>query len=611
VNRTVALVLVAAIGLVLGLALLSAQPGFAKWIWALAILPVFATLCWEIASHLRQGNVGLDLIAALAMAGALVLGETLAGNIVALMYAGGKMLESYAHVRARREMTALLMRVPKTAVRYRNGTVEEVPLDRLAVGDRVLVQAGEAVPADGTVAEGRVLLDQSTLTGEAMPVRRIAGEDVFSGSINVEHAFDLLVTRPPAESAYAAIVRLVTAAQEAKAPMVRLADRYGIAFFVVTLLTAALAWGASGDSARALAVLVVATPCPLILAVPAAIMSGVSRSASRGVLVKGGGALETLAAVETIVIDKTGTLTEGHATLTGIETCDAFSPNDVLRAAATLELASHHVVATSLIAAAEQRGLPLGRPFDVKETAGAGIEGTVEGRRVVVGAIEFVVGRLIDPRKHRTPSVSPGKFAVSVALNGVLAGHLILADQIRSDVRAAMRRFRAAGIKRIVLASGDRDDITEAAGRALGLEEMHGSLTPQAKVDLVVRERKGARVMMVGDGVNDAPALAAADIGVALGVQGAAASSEVADAVLMVDRVDRLADAVEIAQRSRRIARQSALVGIGLSLVAMLAASLGYLPAVQGALLQEVIDVVVVLNALRALGGPNVSEASV
>jgi heavy metal translocating P-type ATPase len=599
------LVLVAAGGLALGLGALSLdRPAAATWVWGIAILPILIALLIEIATSIRRGSVGLDLIAALAMMGALALGESLAGLVVALMYSGGQFLEHFAEQRARREMTALLSRVPKAALRHSQGRLEEIPLDAIAPDDRILVRTGEAVPADGTVAAGSAVLDQAALTGESVPVDRRAGESVFSGSINLGAAFDLLVVRRPADSAYASIVRLVEAAQQVKAPMVRLADRYSLWFLAVTVALTGATWLLSGDAVRALAVLVVATPCPLILAVPVAIISGVSRIAKHGVLAKGGGALEALSHVHTIVIDKTGTLTEGRARLVAVDPVGALPPEEMLRLAATLDLASKHVVAAALVAAAESRGIKLGKPSDIQETPGIGIEGTVDGHRVIVGAADYVNRRIGSPTAAaRNGARRDGAFAVTVAVDGVTVGDLILADEMRADVPRTLQRLRSAGVARIVLASGDHIDIARAVGAQLDIDEIHGDLSPQDKVAMVLRERQRGPVMMVGDGVNDAPALAAADVGVALGVRGAAAAAETADVVLLVDRIDRLADAIEIARRSRFIAIESAAAGIGLSIVAMLVAAMGYLPPIQGALLQEVIDVAVVLNALRALGG--------
>jgi heavy metal translocating P-type ATPase len=501
-------------------------------------------------------------------------------------------------------MTALLERAPKTAMRRTADGLTEVPIGAIAVGDRLLVRRGEVVPADGTVAAGTAVLDQSALTGEAIPVRRGPGEAVMSGVANEGEAFDLAVARPPAESTYAGILRLVEAAERAKAPMVRLADRFAIVFLAVTVTIAGSAWIATGDPERWLAVLVVATPCPLILAVPVAIIAGVSRAASRGVLVKGGGALEVLARVKAMVIDKTGTLTEGRASLADIQTFGDIAADEVLRLAASLDQASNHVVAKALTATATGRGLVLTAPTDVHETPGVGVHGWVEGREVAVGSPAYVHERSRPAGgAPALPGGNDGEIAVAVAVDGRMAGVILLADAIRADVPAALRRFRTLGVKRIVLASGDRADVTAAVAARLDIDTVRAEMTPEAKVLAVAALRDDGPAMMVGDGVNDAPALAAADIGVAMGAHGTVASAQAADAVLLVDRLDRLAEAMAIAQRSRRIALESVVAGIVLSLAAMAAAAFGYLPPVEGALLQEAIDVAVILNALRALRG--------
>ena len=576
---------------------------YAHWIWAAAGLPALIYLCIEIVRNLRLGNPGLDIVAALAMTLALSIGEMLAGAVIALMYSGGQLLENYARRRALREMTALLERAPKTAARHTGPTVEEISVADVAPGDLLLVRSGVAVPVDGVVAAGFALLDQSMLTGESLPVHRRMGDDVPGGSINLGAPFDLSAKRRASESAYAAIVRLVKAAQEAKAPMVRLADRYGLWFLAITALMTGLTWLISGEPRQALAVLVVATPCPLILAIPVALISGISHCARHGVLVKDGGALETLARIQRVVLDKTGTLTQGRARLVTIVSRDGFSKGDVLRYAATLDLASSHVVAAALVAAALERGIELGRPAHVKESPGIGIEGVVDGRQVAVGGESYIAVRLRDNALARRDGGPADQFPVAVAIDGHLAGYLILADEIRNDVADSIQRFRAAGISHIILASGDRPDVAEAVGARLAIDRSYGALTPQAKVEIVQQEREHGCVMMVGDGVNDAPALAAADLGVALGARGATASSQAADVVLLIDRVGALADAIEIARRAKRIALQSANAGMALSLLAMIVAGFGYLSPVQGSVLQEFIDIGVVLNALRALGG--------
>jgi len=580
------------------------------WVWDAATLPVLAVLLIQIVTSLLRGQVGLDIVAALSMTGALVFGEHLAAVVVALMYAGGQWLEGYADRRARREMTKLLSNVPRTAMRHRGAALEKVALAELQPGDRIMVRHGEVVAVDGTVAAGIAVLDQSALTGEALPVQQHAGEAVLSGSANAGDAFDLVATHRAAESTYAGIVRLVEAAQQSKAPMSRLADRFAMAFLAVTVVMAGGAWLWTGDPIRALAVLVIATPCPLILAVPVAIISGVSRAAKLGILVKGGQALEGLARVHTLVIDKTGTLTYGTARLVAAEAAPGFTTDGILGLAASLDQASNHVIAQALVAAARAKGLVLTAPEAVSETAGEGVEGMVGGQRVAVGGLGFVMARSPKPGPgfdgglgSRQAPVPPGAVQVAVAVEGKLAGLLVFSDELRAGTADLLRGLRAAGIRRIVLATGDREAVARAVVVGLPVDEVRAGLTPGEKTGVVQAEHLRDAVMMVGDGVNDAPALAAADIGVAMGARGAAASAEAADVVLLVDRLDRVLSAVQIARRSRTIALQSVYVGIGLSFVGMVVAALGYLTPVRGALVQEVIDVAVILNALRALSG--------
>ena len=602
-HAAVALVAVALTGLAAGgLTALAGAEDAAEAIWFVTTAPVLLALYHEVVTSLRRGDVGLDIVAALSMSAALAFGEPLAGNVVALMYSGGQLLERYAEGKARREMTALLGRVGRTAMRYGSGELAEVPINTLVPGDRLLIRRGEVVPVDGTALSGPALLDQSALTGEPLPVEMRPGDEVLSGSTSVGPAFDLRTERPAAESTYAGIVRLVEAAQRSRAPIVRLADRYAMAFLVLTLLVAGTAWALAGDPLRALAVLVVATPCPLILAVPIAIISGMSRAAKIGVLVKNGGALEALARIRIAILDKTGTLTHGRAELMEVRPVDGVDPDEVLRLAASLDQASAHVIAAALVAAARQRSIPLSNPSRVKETPGTAIEGMVGDTAVMVGGSDFVQQRSRSADATALIADLPGHVArVAVAIDGTLAGFLIFADRVRDDAPEVIARLRAAGVTRIVLASGDRGEAAAAVGWELGVDHVLGDLTPEAKVAAVAAERGRGGVMMVGDGVNDAPALAAADVGIAMGARGAAASSEAADIVLLVDELDRLSSAMSIARRTKTIALQSVFVGLGLSLAGMTAAAFGYLPPVQGALLQEVIDVAVIVNALRAL----------
>jgi len=592
-----------AAGLLIGIA--AQFSGWGHWsnlIWAIATLPVLTVLLTEIIVSLRRGDVGLDIIAALSMLAALIFAEYLAAVIVALMYAGGQYLESFAERRASHEMTALLARVPRTAVRHLNGKLEEIDLNAIEPGDRLLIRQGDVVPVDGTVVEGLAVLDQSALTGEFMPVQQRANDAVLSGSTNVGAAFDMLASRRAAESTYAGIVRLVEAAQRLRAPMSRLADQYAMVFLVATIALAGAAWLWSGDPIRAVAVLVVATPCPLILAVPVAIVSGLSRAAKQGILIKGGKALETLAQVRALVIDKTGTLTHGRAKIVSSSVTSEIQPDELLRLAASLDQASKHIIAQTIVDEARARGLDLVAPDDVTETAGEGIEGNVSGQRVIVGGVRFVTRRVAKPNLTALGlQKASGAVAVAVAVDGRLAGMLILADELRAGTEALLRNLRNLGIERIVLATGDRRDVAEVVAKGLPIDVVRSELTPDQKTLVVISERKNGPVMMIGDGVNDAPALAAADIGLAMGAKGAAASAEAADVVLLVDQLDRVLPAIKIARRSRFIALESVYAGIGLSAAGMIAAALGFITPVQGALFQEVIDVAVILNALRAL----------
>ena len=592
-------------GLALGLAAhFSGWEHLAGPIWVAATVPVLIVLLIEILVSLRRGDVGLDIVAALSMLAALVFAEYLAAVVVAVMYSGGQYLESFAERRASREMTALLARVPRSTLRQRNGRLEEVALEAVEPGDRLVIRKGDVVPVDGAVVDGVAVLDQSALTGESMPVQQKVGDPVLSGSTNAGEAFHLAATRRAAESTYAGIVRLVAAAQRSRAPMSRLADRYAMVFLAATVALAGAAWAWTGDPIRAVAVLVVATPCPLILAVPVAIVSGLSRAAKQGILIKGGQALETLARVRSLVIDKTGTLTHGRARVVSIDVASGQSADELLRIAASLDQASKHMIAQAIVEEAQKRGLKLAVPGDVVETAGEGLEGRVEGHHVVVGGYRFVSERVLGVGLSLWRADRPaGAAAVAVGIDGKFAGVLILADELREGTRALLQSLRELGVERIVLATGDRQDVAELVARGLSIDALRSELTPDQKTLVVLSERKHGPVMMIGDGVNDAPALAAADLGVAMGAKGAAASAEAADVVLLVDQLDRILPAMGIARRSRFIALQSVYAGIGLSVAGMIAAALGFISPVQGAVMQELIDIAVILNALRSLRG--------
>ena len=601
------LVILPALGLLLGFAARIAGNG--QWsgtIWAAATLPVLGALLIEIVASLRRGDIGLDVVAALSMTGALVFGEHLAAVVVALMYAGGQYLENFAERRANREMTALLARLPRTAIRYRDGRLEEVSLDVVEPEDRLLVRQGDVVPVDGLVAEGMAVLDQSALTGESVPVQKKAGEPVMSGVTNVGDAFDVSATHRAAESTYAGIVRLIEAAQASKAPMARLADRFAMAFLALTVVLAGGAWLWSGDPIRALAVLVVATPCPLILAVPVAIVSGVSRAAKAGVLVKGGRALEALARVRVLVIDKTGTLTHGQARVVEIRLVAGLSSDKLLQLAASLDQASKHVIARALVLEAQASGLDLLLPTEVEEVPGEGLEGIVDGQHIVVGGTRFVA--------QRVPSAceSCGQRSIS---RGIGCGS-------RGRQRSARRAPDPGGQVAVGSGSGDRQpssvgDCPDRPG--LGRPPRrggsgHGRIAPRrgpcrphagpedrhraGREGLRARHDDRRRRQRCPGPCGRRPWSRHGCQG-SCGIRRSGRRGSSGRSVGQNPRCGSGRALVQAHRAPKRLCRDRPF-GCG-----MIVAALGYLTPVQGALIQEAIDVAVILNALRALRGPN------
>jgi heavy metal translocating P-type ATPase len=586
-----------------GLLYLVSGSGSADVAWGLTTALGIAPAAYWVIDSLRHRRLGVDVIALLALVGALLVGEHFAGAVIATMLATGRALERWAAERAEGELRQLMARAPRSARRYDDDRLSTVALDQVRPGDRLLVGPGEVVPVDGMLLSTSAVLDESALTGEPLPVEHAQGEVVRSGIVNAGGPLDLRATTDAQASTYAEIVRLVASAQATRSPFVRLADRYAAWFLLLTLAIAGTAWAVSGDAARAVAVLVVATPCPLILAAPVAIVSGLSRTAKRGVVVKGGAALEQLAGCRTLLIDKTGTLTVGKPTVTEVVASGTWSPDEVLRLAAGADQVSPHVLAAAVVEAARRRDLDLELPTEVEEVPGQGIRAVVDGRHVAVGRARWITS-LPHPgllRSARRRADLDGALTVFVAIDGEPAGVLILDDPIRPDAARTVRNLRGSGIERIVMVTGDRAEVAESVGPVIGVDAVAAEQTPADKVDTVVAEQRRAPVVMVGDGINDAPALARAQVGIAIGARGATASSEAADAVLTVDRLDRVGEAVTIARRALAIARQSVVAGMGLSVGLMVVAAFGYLPAALGAVLQEVIDVAVILNAMRAL----------
>ncbi len=523
------------------------------------------------------------------------------------MLATGRALEEYAGNRAERELSSLLKRAPRSAHRLRDGALETIPVEAVVNGDILAVKEGDVLPVDGVVTRGPAVLDESALTGESRLVERDRGDRLRSGAANAGPSFEMQATGTAEESTYAGIIRMVREAQQSKAPLVRLADRYAAIFVPVTLVTAGVAWAISGDPVRALSVLVVATPCPLLLAAPVAIVSGVSRAARRGIVVKGGAAIETLGRAQALFLDKTGTITLGAPRVRRTLLAESHRDEaELLRLAASLDQLSSHVLASSLVRSARERGLALSLPSDVAERAGAGIGGIVDGHVVRLGSFAWVA-------EGANVAVESGRFqrrvmrhegsVIFAAVDGQIAGAFLFDDPIRPDAPRVLRLVKRKGIAETVMLTGDHAAIAEAVGGAIGVDHVMSELAPEEKVAAVRASQRERVTVMVGDGINDAPALAAADIGVAMGARGATSSSEAADVVLVVDRLDRLLEAIEIARRARGIAIQSMVAGMALSFVAMGLATVGLLPPVLGALLQEGIDAAAILNALRALGG--------
>ncbi|TPJ54957.1 heavy metal translocating P-type ATPase [Mesorhizobium sp. B2-6-4] len=608
------LLVIAVLGLAIGAVVWRTGPWRieADTIWMVATLPVVVALAISILRDFWIGRFGVDAIALVSMSAALLLGQPLAAVVVAIMYAGGTVLEDFARGRAERNLRALTDRSPRVAHRKSTHGTEMIPVEEVAVGDNLLVRAGELLPVDGILLDASASLDESAVTGEPLPERRKAGDMLRSGTINAGETFSMQASALAEHSTYAAIVRMVAAAQTAKSPFIRMADRFALFLLPATLLISGAAWYISGDPIRALAVLVVATPCPLILAAPVAFIGGVSRAARAGILMKGSAALEALAQVRTAIFDKTGTLTIGGAELLEIEAAPGRDANHLLQLLASLEQASHHVLADSIIRAARESQLTLSHPHDVREYRGAGLKGQVENISIAAGSRALVLADKPLPEwakngedRYRDEPV----LRVFVTLGKHLAGIFTFGDALRPDARDSLANLRSAGIARMVMLTGDDGAAAKRVSSRLDLDVIVADAVPADKVTTVVAEKAAAPTMMVGDGINDAPALAAATVGVAMGARGATASSEAADVIILVDRLESVAEAVRIAQRTRAIALQSIVVGLALSAIAMIAAAMGQITPVAGALLQEGIDVAVILNALRTLGDGRLGRA--
>lgn len=572
----------------------------AHWLLIGVMVLELMPLLWGMLKDIRQGTYGVDILAATAIVTAVLMQEYWAGIVIVLMLTGGEALEDYAERRAKRELDALLTRAPQKARVLRGRKEVEVRVSEVQVGDKVVLRPGEVVPVDAEILEGTSSFDESSLTGESLPQVRQIGATIVSGSINLDGAVIARALHSAADSQYQQIVKLVKAAGANQAPFVRLADHYAIPFTIISFSIAILAWVLSGESIRFLEVLVVATPCPLILAAPIAIISGMSRAAKHGIIIRTGSALERLAMLKTMAFDKTGTLTRGEPKVDAIKTYHGFKAEEVLRLAASVEQSSNHVLARAILAEAEAKDARITKAKNVRELAGNGLSAHTNGKQVLVGRLALL-------REYEV--VVPANFnekelqatAAFVAIDGKLAGVITFTDEIRAETKPTLKRLRSLGIKHMLMVTGDHKATANAIAKRLGITEIRAEALPGDKIHAIEREEIRP-VGFVGDGVNDAPVLTASDVGIALGARGSTAASESADVVIMQDDLGKVASGVAIAKRTFFIAKQSIGVGIGLSIILMLVFSTGKFEPIHGAFVQEVVDIVVIFNALRAHG---------
>ncbi|QTX03926.1 heavy metal translocating P-type ATPase [Agromyces archimandritae] len=589
-------ILVGLAGIVLAL---TGAGAVVPWLFSVFSLAVAAWQAVGMVRDMIHGHFGLDVLAVTAIVATVVVGEYIAALVVVLMLTGGAALEDYANQRAKRELDALLTRAPQRAHRLKGEDIRDVPVDEVVVGDELLVRPSEIVPVDAELLSDETAIDESSITGESTPVEKHAGDALLSGSVNGPQAVRVRATRVAGDSQYQQIVALVAEASASKAPTVRLADRYAVPFTVFSLVLAGVAWAVSGDPVRFAEVLVLATPCPLLIAAPVAFIGGMSRAARNGVIVKGGGVLEQLNAAKTAVFDKTGTLTMGRPRLTHVRPEPGFDEAGLLGLVASAEQYSSHVLAQAMIDAAEDRGVELEEAESASEQATNGVVARIGGEEVVVGKFRFVAEHASGARRTE---IAPGELAIYVGVGGRFAGALLAADELRPNAKAMLARLGELGIGETMMLTGDAQATADHIAAELGITRVRAECLPADKVHEVasITERP---VIMVGDGVNDAPVLAAADVGIAMGAKGATAASESAGAVILVDDISRVARAVEVGRDTVRIALQSIWLGIIVSILLMIVAAFGFIPATAGAIIQELVDLATILAALRAIGG--------
>lgn len=558
-------------------------------------------LLWGMYEDLRTGKYGIDILAATAIVTSVILGEYWAGIIIVFMLTGGESLEDYAERRARLELDALLSRAPKKAHVLKGRKVVDVSIKQVNVGDKLIIKPGEIVPVDCVILEGETSIDESSLTGESLPIDKNKGDELLSGSLNVEGTLTVKALHTAADSQYEQIIELVRAAASTESPFVRLTDRYSVPFTILSFSIAGLAWGISGDPLRFLQVIVVATPCPLLLAAPIALISGMSRAAKHGIIIKTGSALEKLASVKTVGFDKTGTLTYGEPKISSILTFDKYKKNDILSYAASLEQGSTHVLAQAIVTEAEKLKIKVQKAKKQQEMTGHGIKGSVAGKTILVGKLKHLTNEgVIIPDNFNVSNINTT--SAFVAVNGSLAGIISFEDELRSETKSMLTKLKSLGLKNFLMVTGDNKTVAQSIAKKVGITSVVAEALPADKVQ-AIESALPRPVAFVGDGVNDAPVLTASDVGIALGARGSTAASESADVVILLDDINQVATGIEIAKQTFKIARQAILIGIGMSIVLQLIFFTGRFKPVYGAALQEVVDVAVIFVALRAHNG--------
>lgn len=577
---------------------LSGQHSAAHWVLGAASLIAVIPLVMGMWEDFRGGAYGLDILALTAIITSVVLHQYWAAIIVVLMLTGGESLEDYAEHRAKSELDALLTRAPQIAHLIRGGKTVDVKAVDVKAGDKLIVKPGEVVPVDAVIVDGKASFDESSLTGESLPQAKKADDQLLSGSINLDGAVTIKALHAAKDSQYEQIIKLVRAAQQSQAPFVRMADRYSVPFSVAAFAIAGAVWYISGDAVRFLQVIIVATPCPLLLAAPIAFISGMSRASKYGIIVKNGSSLEKLADVQTMAFDKTGTLTIGQPTVANVTAYNAYKQAEILSFAASLEQNSNHILAQAIVAAADEKKIKYGKAKHITESAGHGLSAHLKGKDILIGRFDFLQDNDVKlPSTFKQTSVT--QTATYVAVDGKLAGVITFEDQLRPETKQTLKAIAKLGVSRMLMLTGDHRAAAQTIAKQVGIKDFRAAALPGDKLR-AIEEITDRPVAFVGDGVNDAPVLTAADVGIALGARGSTAASESADVVVMQDDLGYVARAIAVAQRTVRIAKQSILVGIGISLGLMIIFATGKFSPVLGAILQEVVDVVVIFNALRA-----------